>query len=152
MRNNVTETILKTIPVIAACAFIAACGTTSKVTSETKSTDGYGESRTVEVQETGNSRVTTETIKTIEPKNPVGSETEYDDDTPGANIEIDDRGIDNTVPSRTHVRAPGVRIDSDENTGSVHVNVPFVKINKEPGSRKVKIKVPFVNINADAEN
>ncbi|MBX3149805.1 hypothetical protein KF728_06655 [Candidatus Obscuribacterales bacterium] len=140
--------VLKVVPVIAACAFIAACGG-SKTTSESSSSNinGYGESRKVEVSETGDSRVTTETIRTVEPKTPA----EYAGD-PGAEVTLDDRGIDNTVPSRTHVRAPGVAIDSDENTGEVHVNAPFVRINKDPYSGKVKVKVPFVNINADAND
>ena len=148
MRISLKEKFaLKVIPVIAACAFIAACGG-SKTTSESSSSsaDGYGESRKVEVSESGDSRITTETIRRVEPKTPGGYVEE-----PGAEVTLDDRGIDNTVPSRTHVRAPGVAIDSDEDTGEVHVNAPFVKINKDAHSGKVNVRVPFVNIHADAE-
>lgn len=145
--NSKEKFVLKVIPIIAACAFIAACGG-SKTTSESssRSADGYGESRKVEVSETGDSRITTETIRRVEPKMPAGY-TEQ----PGAEVTLDDGDIDNTVPSRTHVRAPGVAIDSDENTGEVHVNAPFVRINKDAHSGKVNVKVPFVNIHADAD-
>jgi hypothetical protein len=149
MRSYYREKLaLKTIAVLTVCALIAACGG-AKTTSESSSSniDGYGRSRKIEVSETGDSRVTTETIRTIEPKRPA----QYSEE-PGAEVTLDDRGIDNTAPSRTHLRAPGVAIDSDEATGEVHVNAPFVRINKDPHSGKVNVKVPFVNINAEASD
>lgn len=140
------RTLRQTAPLVLICVLLSSCGNTTKTTESTTTTDGYGQTRTVEVQQNGNSRVTTETIRTVEPNSP-----EYDEES-GATITIDDQGIDNTAPSRTRVRAPGVKIDTDEASGEVHVDVPFVKINKEAGSNKVNVKVPFVNINADAND
>ncbi|MBY0357521.1 MAG: hypothetical protein K2W82_05920 [Candidatus Obscuribacterales bacterium] len=78
----------------------------------------------------------------------------YDEDNDSADLTIVegrryDRFREDNLPRRTHVRLPGIRVDSDEADGSVHIKAPFVRINKYSGEERTRIKAPFVNIDAD---
>lgn len=81
------------------------------------------------------------------PKNKVS--LVYDETNDKADLTIvDDHRYEN-LPHRTHIRLPGIKVDSDEADGSVHIKAPFVRINKYSGEERTKIKAPFVNIDAD---
>jgi len=49
----------------------------------------------------------------------------------------------------THVRAPLVKIDSDENTGRVNVKVPFVSVTKNGHGDKTTVKIPGITIRSN---
>lgn len=146
MRKSPHDSVLvQTVSIIGLCAFLSSCAQTEKSTYKNTTTDGFGETRTVEVKETPDSMVTTETTKTVEPKYTSGSSAVYEQ--PPA------------VPAYTEpqyqprdtatVRAPGVRVHASDDTGEVHVKAPFVRINKNGHGKKLHIDVPFVHINAN---
>lgn len=47
---------------------------------------------------------------------------------------------------RTHVRAPLVKVDTDDNTGRVHIKAPFVNINKNGHGDRTTIRIPGITI------
>lgn len=47
---------------------------------------------------------------------------------------------------RVHVRAPLVKVDADDDTGSVHIKAPFVNINKNGHGDRTTIKIPGITI------
>ena len=133
---------------------LSACSSSPKPAADTTSTletDEYG--RTVK----------TTTIREVQPNlnppPPINTSTAPD----STNIQIDSDGIDGdriqvrtdgeshaySDDSRVHVRAPLVKVDSDDNTGSVHIKAPFVNINKNGHGDRTTIRIPGITIRGD---
>jgi len=56
---------------------------------------------------------------------------------------------DTAHDGRVDVKAPFVRMHSDDNDGSVHVRAPFLKVDKDGHGDKVRVRIPGIRINAD---
>jgi hypothetical protein len=64
----------------------------------------------------------------------------------GINVRLpEDAGND----GRVDVKAPFVRMHSDDSDGSVHVRAPFIKVDKDGHGDKVRVRIPGIRINAD---
>lgn len=120
------------------------CSCSQKVSETSHSGDGYTE-RTEVVREGDHLKTTTVTTE-VDPvnKDDVRITTS---DSDGIHVRLPDD--DEPYDGRTRVRAPFVKLDSDDNSGSVHLRAPFVKVDKNGYGDKVRVRIPGIHINAD---
>lgn len=62
-------------------------------------------------------------------------------------VRIDTDKVESDTSSE--VRAPLVRVKSDDERGSVHIKVPFVRIDKDGHGEKTRVRLPGIRINTD---
>lgn len=119
------------------------CSCSQKVAESNQSGDGY--SQHIETVKEGDHLKTTTVTTEVEPNkdDSVNITTESGD---GIHVKLPE---DETGDSDVHVRAPFVKMDSDNNDGSVHVRAPFLKLDKGGYGDKVHIKIPGIKINSD---
>ncbi len=121
------------------------CSCSQKVAETSHSGDGYSE-RTEVVREGDQIKTTTVTTE-IDPSLKRDESVHITtSDQDGIHVRLPEEEA-NT--GRTRVRAPFVKMDSDDNDGSVHVRAPFVKVDKSGYGDKVRIRIPGIHINAD---
>lgn len=126
---------IKGVCALGVCMVLASCGTTKTTT--------------MNVEEDGS------VTKTVEVEHfPVAPKRErliYDGAAPVTVIETEPESIDHEIDttSGTHIRIPGLHVDSDGHGDTVHVRAPFLSINKNGPGDKIKIKAPFVRINTN---
>lgn len=119
------------------------CSCSQKVSETSHTGDGYTE-KTEVVREGDHLKTTTVTTE-IEPvnKDDVHITTSEAD---GIHVRLPE---DETNDGRVRVRAPFVKMDSDDNSGSVHVRAPFLKVDKDGHGDRVHVRIPGIHINAD---
>ncbi len=119
------------------------CSCSQKVSETSHSGDGYTE-RTEVVREGDRLKTTTVTTEPSARTDDSVHITTSDQD--GVRVRLSE---EQTNDGRVHVRAPFVKMDSDDNNGSVHIRAPFVKVDKSGYGDKVRVRIPGININAD---
>ncbi len=156
--NSQGKRRIGSVALVALSAFmLAACSNSSKPAESvsTVETDEYG--RTVKTTTT---REVVQEGKAPPPlvESSQGSSTHIDIDGGDgieANIDGDENGrvqintprdYARSTSDRVHVRAPLVKVDADDDTGSVHIKAPFVNINKNGHGDRTTIKIPGITI------
>lgn len=119
------------------------CSCSQKLSETSHSGDGYSQ-RTEVVREGDRIRTTTVTSE-LDPAHRDDS-VRINTNNDGINVRLpEDAGND----GRVDVKAPFVRMHSDDSDGSVHVRAPFIKVDKDGHGDKVRVRIPGIRINAD---
>jgi len=119
------------------------CSCSQKLSETSHSGDGYSQ-RTEVVREGDRIRTTTVTSE-LDPAHRDDS-VRVNTNNDGINVRLpEDAGND----GRVDVKAPFVRMHSDDSDGSVHVRAPFIKVDKDGHGDKVQVRIPGIRINAD---
>ncbi|MCC6980340.1 MAG: hypothetical protein IT343_18620 [Candidatus Melainabacteria bacterium] len=119
------------------------CSCSQKLSETSHSGDGYSQ-RTEVVREGDRIRTTTVTSE-LDPAHRDDS-VRINTNNDGINVRLpEDAGND----GRVDVKAPFVRMHSDDSDGSVHVRAPFIKVDKDGHGDKVQVRIPGIRINAD---
>jgi hypothetical protein len=105
--------------------------------------DGYSQ-RTEVVREGDRVRTTTVTSE-VDPLRTDDS-VKIDTNNDRINVRLPE---DHDNDGRVDVKAPFVRLHSDDYDGSVHVRAPFLKVDKDGHGDKVRVRIPGIRINAD---
>lgn len=143
MSKNYSQ-IAGTVLIASSVALLCSCS--QKVSETSHADNGYSE-RTEVVREGGKLKTTTVTTE-IDPQAAANStDTVHINTGEGEKIQV--RVPEDDYDGRTRVRAPFVKMDSNEGDGSVHVRAPFVKIDKGGHGDKVRIRIPGIHINSD---
>lgn len=119
------------------------CSCSQKVSETSHSGDGYSQ-RTEVVREGDRLKTTTVTTE-VDPLHTDDS-VRIDTNNDRINVRLPE---DADGDGRVDVKAPFVRLHSDDADGSVHVRAPFLKVDKDGHGDKVRVRIPGIRINAD---
>lgn len=158
--NSLGKRRIGSVALVALAAVVlTACSNSTKPGAESVST--------VETDEYGRSVKTTTTREVVQEGKapPIAGSTPQQDTTTHIDIDGDSDAIEANIDGdsngsvhintprdyagtsdRVHVRAPLVKVDADDNTGSVHIKAPFVNINKNGHGDRTTIKIPGITI------
>ncbi len=121
------------------------CSCSQKVSETSHTGDGYTE-KTEVVREGDHLKTTTVTTE-IDPINGDKDDVHITtSEADGIHVRLPE---DETNDGRVRVRAPFVKMDSDDNSGSVHVRAPFLKVDKDGHGDRVRVRIPGIHINTD---
>ncbi len=119
------------------------CSCSQKLSESSHTGDGYSQ-RTEVVREGDRVRTTTVTSE-VDPLRTDDS-VKIDTNNDRINVRLPE---DHDNDGRVDVKAPFVRLHSDDYDGSVHVRAPFLKVDKDGHGDKVRVRIPGIRINAD---
>ncbi|HIA50644.1 MAG TPA: hypothetical protein EYN91_00915 [Candidatus Melainabacteria bacterium] len=143
-KNFISMSRMLTGSILVGTTICLLCSCSQKVSETSHTGDGYTQ-RTEVVREGDHLKTTTVTteIDPVDSKDDVHITTSESD---GIHVRLPE---DETNDGRVRVRAPFVKMDSDDNSGSVHVRAPFLKVDKDGHGDRVRVRIPGIHINAD---
>lgn len=143
-KNFISMSRMLTGSILVGTTICLLCSCSQKVSETSHTGDGYTQ-RTEVVREGDRLKTTTVTTE-IDPVNTKDDVHITTSESDGIHVRLPE---DETNDGRVRVRAPFVKMDSDDNSGSVHVRAPFLKVDKDGHGDRVRVRIPGIHINAD---